>query len=210
MSEIRNCRRSPSIQRNRTWCWQTGSVASLALLALAGCPAAAATLTVTCERADVIVPAWNGPLTITYTGAAEGTLQLTGPYGDMSLPAKLVAHAMADGTEARAIKAFGDTTSTMPDLVALEACIATKIEPSQGADNDSYLNGRDMCLAQTPPTPAPIPMTGQIDIGIFPGKTITTSEVVIEMKRIYLDTTKGPGGRTVIGSFPGTCSLVEK
>ena len=192
------------------WRWQTSCLTALALLALASCPASAATLTVTCERSDVIVSAWNGPTTITYTGSAEGTLQLKASYGEMSLPAKLVPHAMADGTPARAIRAFGDTSSTMPDLAALEACISTKIEPGQEDDKDSYYNGRDACLAQTPPTPAPIPMTGQVDIGIFPGETPSAFELVVEIKRIYLEKTKAPGGRTQLDSFPGQCVLVEK
>lgn len=184
--------------------------ATAALLVLTGTPACAATLTITCERADVIVAAWNGPMTLTYTGDAEGTLQVKAPYGEFSIPAKLASHAMADGTGGRAIKANGDASSTMPDLAALEACIAKQIEPGQETDAGSYDSARDSCLAQVPPTASPIPMTAQFDIGIFPGEPPAKYGLVIEIKRKYLEKTKSPSGYTRIDSFPGTCDLAEK
>ena len=186
------------------------SLAFVALLVPAGTLARAETLTITCQRADVISPTWNGPMTMTYTGGAEGTLQVKAPYGEFSVPAKLASHAMADGTGGRAIRAIGNTSTTMPDIAALEACIAKQIEPGQEADSGSYDSARDSCLAQVPPTASPIPMTAQIDIGIFPGEPPDKYGLVIEIKRIYLEKTKSPNGHTRIDLFPGACELEEK
>jgi hypothetical protein len=210
MKMIRGRQRSSMVRHDQLKSWQTGCAVALGLLAFASSQASAATLTVTCERADVIVSTWNGPMTITYTGDAEGTIQLKAPYGELAMPAKLVTHPMADGTPGRVVKAFGDTTMTMPDLAALETCIAKQIEPGQDADSGSYDMARDACLAQTPPTASPIPMTAQIDLGIFPGESPSKYGLVIEIKRTYLEKTKAPNGRTHIDSFPAKCDLVEK
>lgn len=210
MSKICGGNGSPVQRCSWTWGPHASWSTTLAVLALASCPATAATLTLTCERSDVIVSAWNGPMTITYTGEADGTLQLKAPYGELTMPAKLVSHAMADGTGGRAIKAYADSSMTMPDLPTLEACVAKQIEPGQEADADMYDTARDACLAQVPLTPSPIPMTAQIDVGIFPGEPPAKYGLVIEVKRTYLEKTKSPSGKTRIDSFPAKCELVEK
>ncbi|RWI42866.1 MAG: hypothetical protein EOQ93_31685, partial [Mesorhizobium sp.] len=48
----------------------------------------AATLELTCGRADVMNPKWNLPMTFAYAGGDTGPVAVSGPFGDFSIAVK--------------------------------------------------------------------------------------------------------------------------
>lgn len=188
------------------------AVALSFLVMLAGEAAHASTVSVSCEKADMISSAWSGPMTIVYEGDASGTLKLKGPYGELTLPATSERRQAATGSaqEAQLIEGFGTTQTTMPDLALLEACIATKVAPGEEGSADSYDFAVTQCLASTPPAKDPVAVTAQVKLGIFPGEPPEEYGLVVEVKRTYDQKTKSPRGSTSIDSFPAKCTIAGR
>jgi hypothetical protein len=167
------------------------------LLGFAEAPLAA-TVGVSCASGDVISGS-AGPVTYAYEGDASGTLTVRSPTGQFVLPATF----MTDG-ETTSIKGSGKTSAPMPDLAALEACIAQKRDPK---DPDGYLNARDACLASTSIAKGPVDIKGWVNIGIMRGLEPDKPGIMIEVKLTYAAKTSGPGGATSIESYPAKCSV---
>ncbi len=185
-------------------------LALICTLALSYGHATAASITITCPREDVIVQGWDGPLFVTYEGEATGTLKAKSATLEFSLPAKMEKRSQdIDGKQqtVTTIRGFDKTSSKMPELAALEACIAKSIDPAQAQDKDSYLTARDGCLAKTPLTKEPVEITAFLNIGVFPGDPPEEFAPIVEMQRTYAAKTAAPGGSTVIETFPAQCTV---
>ena len=187
---------------------------ALALATFLACTgASAATISINCEREDVMVAAWNGPLVVTYEGEAAGTLTAKSATFEISMPATMEQRSSeVDGKQQTAtiVIAFEKTTSRMPDLAALEACIAKTIDPAQTQDKDSFLTARDSCLWTTPIGTAAIEITASIKVGIFPGEPPEEFAPIVEIQRIYNEKTSAPGGTITIETFPAKCTMAGK
>lgn len=175
---------------------------ALAIGLLLGFPEAplAARIGLSCASGDVVTGS-AGPITYSYEGEASGTLTVKSTAGQFILPATM----MTDG-ETTSIKGNGMTNAPMPDLAALETCIAQRRDTQ---DPDAYLSARDACLSSTPLAIAPVGIKGWVNIGIMPGLTPDKPGVMIEVKLTYARKTAGPGGVTSIDSFPGRCSVAN-
>lgn len=173
---------------------------ALAIGLLLGFPEAplAAKIGLSCASGDVVTGS-AGPVTYSYEGEASGTLTVKSTTGQFILPATM----MTDG-ETTSIKGNGMTTAPMPDLDALETCIAQRRDTQ---DPDAYLSARDACLSSTPLAKAPVAIKGWVNIGIMPGLTPDKPGVMIEVKLTYARKTAGPGGVTSIDSYPGRCTV---
>ncbi len=161
--------------------------------------ALAESIAISCEKETITVPEWKNPLSISYEGAENGTLAIKAEHTEFSLPASFRMHA-EDGT--RMIEAFAETTAVMPDLAALDGCTAAKIPADLKGDADFYNVTSMSCLGVTAASAAPVRITASVRIGILP-----PADVIVEMKRTYLDASAGPGGVMYVETYPANCKV---
>ena len=202
-----NCSKTPAVRSARA---PATLIFAAGMLGVLSPIASAATITIACPKEDLIVSGWNGPIVFTYDGDATGTLKAKSGTFELSMPAKMEEISrVVDGVRHKttAIRAFDKASSRMPELAALEACIAKAIDPAEAQDSDAYLNARDGCLPNTPISAAPVPITAFINIGIVPGEKPEELAPIVEIQRTYTDKTKAPGGTTRIDTFPGSCTV---
>lgn len=177
----------------------------LAMAVLVGSPAYAASLKITCDKADAMSGA-AGPLTVTYDGDASGTIAVASPTISFSLPAKReVRTGDLDGKphSVTGITAFGDAMSAMPDQRQLEACAAKGVQPEFKDDPDLFAMAVMACV-KTTANGAPVKVAASVSVALVPGEG-GADDVVVEIKRFYLTPSKGPGGKLSLDAFPGGC-----
>lgn len=161
--------------------------------------ALAESLSLTCERESVTAAGWSKPLNIVYEGAESGTVVVTAENTQLSLAATYKTRA-EDG--AKVIDAFGETTAIMPDLTALDACTAADVPADFKDDADFYNVASLSCLGVIKAGSEPVSIDASVRVGILP-----TSDVIVEIKRTYLEPSSGPGGVMYIETYPANCKL---
>jgi hypothetical protein len=184
----------------------------LAILVLAGASqaAAAASLTIQCEREDVIVPGWSAPLTLSYPGGASGDLTVTSEHVIFSLPAAQTETTdVVDGAEVTAttISGSGETSSLMPDPEALMACVAGTLQPEFKDDADVRFTTMLGCVPKVAMSASPIAIHASITVGLFPGANPNAPDVNVEIKRSYADLKTPAGERVTIETYPKNCKI---
>lgn len=187
-------------------------VASVVLVAFSACRPAAEPLKIQCEREDTTTPGWDGPMEVTYNGEASGTLSVTSAHIELSLPAtKEVRTGEVDGKphSVTGITGNAEVQAIMPDLAALDTCVASTIQPEFKGDADMYAVATMSCLAKAPMGTVPVPITAAVSVALVPSENNGPSDVVVEIKRTYAAKSASPSGVTSIDSFP-RCSLAEK
>ena len=174
-----------------------GSAASLAAL-VAAATASAETIAVSCKGEEFGKPY---ELAFQYEGDDSGTLNVTGSFGDMSLPAgkKQREGVNTDGDKVSATEIWGgaDIPLVVPDKAAIEACIKEKLPPDQLTDSDIVFMTIPSCAAAAPPTVQPIPVKVYAEIGILDPKSI-----FLTFKRTYIEATDLPDGKIVLEPLP--------
>jgi hypothetical protein len=176
--------------------------AALALSTLFAAPAYAETIAIDCEAN----PTFNAPaMTLVYDGEAEGTLTITAPFGEMSLPA---TRENRQGTgengqplSATGIRAFGPTNVLMPDKAASEACVRGKLPPDQLADTDLVYMTVMGCAGEPPVGAEPIEINASAEIALAP-------EVYVGVTRTYAEPTELAVGTIALEAYP-SCSVEE-
>lgn len=189
------------------------TLAIAVLLALAAAPASAAPLMITCENEDFATVDWKGPLKVTYDGEATGTLTIQSQHIALTLPAKKeVRTGELDGKphSVTGITGNADTNAVMPDLAALDACAQSAVQPEFKDDADMYAVARMSCLATTKPGAAPVKVAASVSVALVPGAKAGATDVVVEIKRTYLDKSASPGGAASIETFPKNCAIISQ
>lgn len=187
-------------------------VAPLAVLALI-CTSqivGAASLTITCEKEDVIVPGWAAPLTLSYPGGDSGDLTVTSEHVTFSLPAaQTLTSGVVDGVEVTAttIAGSGETSSLMPDPQALMACVASSLQPEFKDDADVQFTTMLACVPKVAMGASPIAIHASISLGIFPGSNPDAPDVNVEIKRSYVGIKTPAGDKVTIDTYPKNCKL---
>lgn len=176
---------------------------ALVLALLPAClPAYAATLTVECEEQG---PSGPTPLTVTYEGGEDGTLKLTGAFGEMSFPAmRTDGEVENEGQKVKqtSIYGFGKVSVLMPVKAAIEACIVAK-RPA-GATDDSP--GLEACIPSIPTET--IEADGEARLVIqadLPEPSVTIRRAYREVSADYIDRLVGKGTYIAIESRSQTC-----
>jgi hypothetical protein len=173
----------------------------VSLVALAT-PGHAETVALACEAN----PTLNAPeMTITYEGEAEGTLTITAPFGEMSLPATKEDREATDATgqpiSATGIRAAGPATVQMPDKAAIESCVKGKLPPDQLADSDIVFVTVMGCAQEAPLGAEPIAINASAEIALAP-------LVYVGVTRTYAEPTDLAVGTIALEAYPN-CSLEE-
>jgi hypothetical protein len=174
----------------------------LVLAAIFAAPAYAETVSIACEAN----PALNAPaMTIVYEGEAEGTLTITAPFGEMSLPATKESREGTDEAgqplSATGIRAAGPATVQMPDKAAIEACVMGKLPPDQLADSDIVFLTVLGCAGEAPVGTEPIAINASAEIALAP-------IVYVGITRTYTQPTDLAVGTIALEAYPN-CSLEE-
>ena len=189
------------------------TLACAVFFGLAAAPASAAPLMITCENEDIIAVDWKAPLTVTYDGEATGTLTIQSQHIALSLPArKEVRTGQLDGKphSVTGIVASADTSAVMPDLAALDACAQSSVQPEFKDDADMYDVAILSCLSKTKPGATPVKVAASVSVALIPGDEAGATDVLVEIKRTYLDKSASPGGTASFGTFPRNCAIVSK
>lgn len=176
--------------------------AAISGLLILAAPGQAETVTIACEANS----AFNAPeMTIVYEGEAEGTLTITAPFGEMSLPA---TKEDREGTDekgqplsATGIRAAGPATVQMPDKSAIESCVKGNLPPDQLADSDIVFMTVMGCAKEAPVGAEPIAIDASAEIALAP-------LVYVGVTRTYAEPTDLAVGTIALEAYPN-CSLEE-
>lgn len=194
--------------------WRCRELALFVLLLATPAPALAAQVQVVCEGEAVTVPDWNaGTMTLTYSGGDSGTVVIKGPHTDIAIPARSIERTVDIlGVVSKVTNIIGtaDTTSTMPDLAAVQACVAGKIPASLKDDADVYFTTALSCFGKAQMAASAVPVRGDITITMLPGDEPGTTDVLVQGKRTYLGAPATPGGPLSIDISPKDCKLSGK
>jgi hypothetical protein len=164
--------------------------------------AQAETVTIACEAN----PAFNAPeMKVVYEGEAEGTLTITAPFGEMSLPA---TKEVREGTDekgqpisATGIRAAGPAKVQMPDKAAIESCVKGKLPPDQLTDSDIVFVTVMGCANEAPLDAERIEINASAEIALVP-------IVYVGITRSYAEPTDLAVGTIALEAFP-TCTIKE-
>ena len=151
---------------------------------------------------------WDSPLSVSYAGGPSGDISLKSDHMDLTLPASLSERsAEINGADVRItdINGFAETDAVMPDVTELLACAAQNVQPEFKDDADMQALAFMSCAPQTKPGAAKISAT--VRLGLWPAAGGTGTEVIVEVKRRYLDVKTALGEDLVIETFPRDCKL---
>lgn len=167
----------------------------------------AAGLSLDCGRADVMNPAWNAPLKFVFEGDDQGTLKVSGPLGEFSIPVKRSPMEIQPGEKGEAIDGNAKATLKLPALADLEACIDKEGGLGTGPQSDEYLNARDACLRKLKPAASGVGAIAEIRLGISPDKDNSGEDAFVVFKLRYEAPSRAPGGQMTVEAFPAQCRL---
>jgi hypothetical protein len=178
---------------------------TLSFLTLAGAvvaPASAETIAIACDAN----PTFNAPaMTLVYDGEAEGTLTITAPFGEMSLPGTMESRQGTDENgqplSATGIRAFGPASVRMPDKAAIEACVRGQLSPDFLADSDIVFMTVMGCASDAPLGTKPIEINASVEIALEP-------IVFVGVTRTFAEPTELAVGSIALEAYPN-CSLQE-
>jgi hypothetical protein len=202
--------------------WTTLVFAALALAgpaAFAG-SASAERFELKCEPHDVGGPAVTTQaasvtMTLAYDGDASGTLMVTGPFGEMTLPASKESRSgtvegVNDGKSyiAVGIRAAGSSVVLMPSKAAVEACVAGKLSPEDAKDADLAFMAAISCTGSAAQGANPVPVNASVEIALTSNGPGQWEILTVYMKRTFVQPSTLPGGKITVESDP-RCEIVK-
>jgi hypothetical protein len=205
----------PVLSHN-TWRCRDFRLAVFATLLGVCCSANAAqaeTLTLLCERENALVTDWNGKMTITYSGGPNGEMSVASEHVAFTVPATQSERSgVLDAAEVKAVEisGSGEAMSIMPDPRALVDCARSSIQPEFKDDPDMQALALAGCVPRTAPSSLPIAIHANVVVGLIPGPESNTPDVIVEIKRSYLDATENSGRAINIETFPQNCALAAQ
>lgn len=182
-------------------------VTAIALVAAVPNPARSAGLALVCAKADVIHARWSAPIKFVFNEGASpgGTLAVSGPFGDFSIPAKREPVPVEPGVTGQAIDGVAKTRVKLPALAELRACIA-KASGSAAPGSDDNLNAQQDCLQKLDPTD--VEAVAQIRLGtVSDGDRASGEDAFVLFKLRY--ETADADGKIVVEAFPAQCAAAS-
>jgi hypothetical protein len=148
-------------------------------------------------------------ISLVYQGDAMGTLTVKDNLGEMTLPATWAqGKATDDPAEtqmATSIRAFGGTSTTMPDEAAIEKCLASKLKPDELKDPDIIAVSIGSCAAAAPIGQTPVPIKVSVEIGI-----VSPPEAMVFLSRTYVEKSSVGNGTLRLDYLPPPrCQLAK-
>jgi hypothetical protein len=167
-------------------------------------------LSITCEKEDFQSGSWSGPLTLTYSGGANGELNVESEHLALKLPATVIENTgIVDGVETSTtgIRGSNEMPSSMPDPKLLLDCSSKNISPDFKDDPDMQAMEIANCVPNTALSASPILVNASVTVGLIPTSDANAPDVIVEIKRRYVDAVTSLGKAIVIESFPKNCTL---
>jgi hypothetical protein len=183
---------------------KTSVVATVVAAAAIAGPAQAADLTLNCARADVIHANWNAPIKFVFADSGEsGTLTVSGPFGDFTIPAKRAPMPVEPGVQGEAIDGVAKTRVKLPELSQLRACIG-KSSGAAPPGSDDYLNAQQDCLQKL--ESADVEAVAEIRLGtVSDGDKSSGEDAFVTFKLRY--ETAEAGDKIAVEAFPARCAI---
>lgn len=178
------------------------ALAAFGATLLAAAQAHAEPVLVRCADEDVMTAGWDSPLTLTYAGEATGDVTIASEHLAFTVPASRTEQS--GGID---ISGFAETTSIMPDQAELLACAAQSIQPEFKDDADMEAVAIMGCVPKAKPAAQAVKIVATVRLGILPAQGSQAADVILELKRRYVDV-KTPAGRDLaIETFPKDCRI---
>jgi hypothetical protein len=179
--------------------------AALVLVALQSGAATAQALTLTChEQKSDAAP----NMIFSYNGGETGTLAVSAPFGEISLPAtREEQEQVVDGhtTTVTGIQAFGYAEVLVPSRMALEGCIADGAKQEETAPEEDTLYLITLgCWEKLPTADKPTRVTTTVYISIDEPPAANVSVI-----HSYLEASEVVGKRISLDSFPSQCGVKQ-
>lgn len=173
-------------------------------------PAIAGAIAISCEIENSMA-ASGGPLTLSYEGAESGTLKLRSKRINIEMPAtKEVRKGTLDGKPhtVTGIRGAIESVTAMPSQQALEDCVAKNTSPEFKDDADIASVTLLTCMKTVPHAATPVKAATSVSIALVPSDEARgADDVVVEIKRTYLEKSSVPGGTISLETYPGRCTL---
>jgi len=145
-------------------------------------------------------------MTLAYEGDAKGTLTVKASFGEMILAAtREEQEGEIDGQKYSVIgiRAFGETSALMPDRVALDQCIADRLQQNPTDDEDIRFMHVLACQEKADQK-TQVPITAAITLSITDPPAAEVS-----VNRTYVEASAVTGKRIALETFPGNCMMVD-
>jgi hypothetical protein len=185
----------------------SGVLTAIVLAALIASPARSAGLALVCAKADVIHAKWNVPIKFVFNEGASsgGTLAVSGPFGDFSIPAKREPMPVEPGVTGEAIDGVANARVKLPAVTELKACIAkTSDAASAQPGSDAYLNAQQDCLGHL--EPSEVDAVAEIRLGtVSDGDEPSGEDAFVTFKLRY--EAAEADGKIVVEAFPAQCAV---
>jgi hypothetical protein len=186
---------------------------ALATTFISAAQAHAEPVVVSCADEDVIHAGWDSPLAVSYTGGQSGEISVKSEHMDLTVPASLSERSTEiDGAEVKAVDINGsaETAALMPDMEDLLACAARSVQPEFKDDADMVALALMSCAPQAKPGAEGVKIAATVRLGLLPGADGNATDVIVEIKRRYLDVKTPAGEDLVIETFPKDCKLATQ
>jgi hypothetical protein len=171
-------------------------------------PAAAALadpVKIACEGETITIPGWgSGTMTLTFDGGSPGTLTVKGPHVEFTVPAS--SQKFESPLPPLRIDGSGDTKMLLPDLKAVDTCVAGKLPGKY--DPDTYAIFATSCLEKIPASATPQSAHASATITFMRGADMQALGPLVQMKLSYLDKSADPTGKLMIELMPKDCKVI--
>lgn len=170
-------------------------------------------VSVVCDREDTMVPGWGGSLGVTYTGGPSGKITVKSDHVSFTVPAtQSEKSGLVDGVEVMAtgISGSAETTSLMPDSQALMDCAMNSVQPEFKDDKDMQTLALMGCVPKAAIGTEPVKVVASVTLSLVPGPDAARPDVIVEIKRRYLNIASPSGDDVSIETFPKDCKLANK
>jgi hypothetical protein len=166
---------------------------------------------VKCDTEDSFIEGWKSPVTLTYSGGDSGEIAIKSEHVTFTVPAHMTKdQTELQGTKVDRITMMGtaQTTSNMPEPVALNACILAELKPEELKDSDAQAVAFMKCAGKVPL--AQVPVTAHAMIMLLPISDPSKLEPMVQTTRTY-EGAKFPWGADIkLETMPGgDCTLSE-
>lgn len=172
-------------------------------------PASAEPITASCADEDVIHPGWDSALSVSYSGGPTGEISVKSDHVDFIIPASMSERTTEiDGQQVSVIdiNGSGEAALAMPDVADVFACVAASTQPEFKGDADMEAVSIMSCAPKAKLSAEGVRTAAVVRLGIWPGENGAT-DVIVEIKRRYVDVKTPTGADLVIDTFPKDCKL---
>jgi hypothetical protein len=100
--------------------------------------------------------------------------------------------------------------TSMPEPQALLDCAMATIQPEFKDDPDMLAMEIANCVPKTAIGASPIIVNASVTIGLIPTQDANAPDVIVEIRRRYVDALTPSGKSIVVETYPGNCKITAQ